>query len=140
MTTTELLKKQLDDVGYQVEQVLAGIDETTADLKLTAGAMSPRETAHHLLECCYAAQAHLDGVQHQWGSLAMPDGTFTDLMGTYRNKRDEVVANLTKDENNEDALKTGTEYIVLHEAYHVGQMAQLRLEKTEGWDAYSIYR
>lgn len=139
MTTTELLKKQLDDIGNQVEKVLAGVDESTADLKLTTEAMSPRETALHLLECCYAAQAHLDGVKHEWGSVAMPEGSFADLMSTYRARRQDVTAKLIEDANNDDALNTCSDYIVLHEAYHVGQMALFRLEKTEGWDPYSLY-
>lgn len=140
MTASKLLAFQLEDAGYQVEQVFNGIDESNADLMLVEGAMSPRETALHLLECCHAALAHLSGTEHKWGSLTMPEGGFSVVMDQYRAKRAEVVSLLTAPDAGDKAGKLGSEFIVLHEAYHVGQLALLRLQKTPGWDAYSIYR
>jgi len=39
----------------------------------------------------------------------------------------------------EEAAKASLDYVVIHDAYHVGQMALLRLEQEPGWDPYSLY-
>jgi hypothetical protein len=137
MTGQELIAYQLADSGYQLEQVFNGIDETTADDKVAPHAMSPRETVAHLIECCHAFNTQAQGVTYDWGSFQVEDKSWSHLMDVFRTKREESLRLAASDEDR--IHKLASAFLVLHETYHVGQMALLRLHKTEGWDPYSIY-
>jgi uncharacterized damage-inducible protein DinB len=138
MTASELLLHQLDDTGHQLQGVFNGIDESTADAKLVDGAMTPRETAAHLIECCYAFLTEADGGSFDWGSFQIEDQSWSHLMDTFAAKRKEVVDRVANGDDR--TLKLASAYVVLHETYHVGQMAQMRISKTADWDPYSIYK
>lgn len=138
MTAHELIAYQMADCGYQLEKVFHGIDDSTADLKAGAHAMSPRETAAHLIECCQALLVEADGATYDWGSMQIEDQSWTNLMNTLTAKRKDVADKVAAGEDR--ALKLASAFMVIHEPYHIGQMAQMRIQHTEGWDPYSIYR
>ncbi|MEQ1822566.1 MAG: hypothetical protein ABL949_08650 [Fimbriimonadaceae bacterium] len=136
MTASELVLKKLADSGFQVNAVLDGISELQADAKILDFAMSPRETLVHLSECCVAFNETCQGIDHNWGTYTSSAATLADLKTEFDALRTEVVSRVADDEK---VLKAASGFIVLHEAYHVGQLALLRLHLDSEWNAYSIY-
>jgi uncharacterized damage-inducible protein DinB len=136
MTASELVLSQLADSGFQVNAVLDGITEEQADAKTLDFALSARETLVHLSECCVAFIESCQGINHNWGTYTSSAPTLGDLKTEFDNLRSDVVSRISDDEK---VLKDASAYVILHEAYHVGQLAQLRLHLNPEWNAYSIY-
>lgn len=138
MTINEFLKYQLEDSGHQLQAVFADFPEGQWDAKITDEAMSAAETAFHLCECYTAFLAHADGKEHSWGTYDLDDKSPANLVGTMFSLRARSIEALEKSQS-EQTAKDATAYIILHDAYHVGQMCTLRL-KLGNFDAYSIYQ
>jgi uncharacterized damage-inducible protein DinB len=138
MTAAELLSHQLDDLGKQLTAVLAGLSPDQQDHKLHENGFSPRETLEHLAECYQAFSTSITGGKHQWGSFSTEDKSWANLERVWadlRAKALDMIGGLTDPEH----LKAASEFLVLHDAYHVGQLAAGRLQAEPGWDPYSIY-
>lgn len=136
MTASELIKHQLADSGYQVNAVLAELTEEDADQKALGYAMTARETLVHLSECCVAFNESCEGIDHNWGTYSSSATSLDALKAEFLALREEAVSRVSEDEK---TLKAASAYIVLHETYHVGQLAHLRLYLSPDWNAYSIY-
>lgn len=135
MEAKELLRHQISDAGYQLNKVFEGVD-SSLDFKLTPASMSPRETAIHLAECYTAALAEANGGKHEWGTYKPKSDDFQAIwaeMQELRAKASAAMMEATGQETHANA------FIVAHDYYHVGQMAQLRLQREPSWDPYSIY-
>lgn len=138
MNAQELLEAQLKDIFGQVSAVYKDISESSMDHKSCPSAMTPREMLEHLCECCVAVSTHASGEKYSWGSYSAPDKTTKGLWNEYAGLRAKAV---------QDALGLGTDeglnlasnYLVLHEPYHVGQVVTSRLESEPTWDADSMY-
>ena len=138
MDAKELLRFQLDDAGNQVAKTLEGLDGIKWDTKMREDVMSPKEVVAHLTECYIAARKHADGEKHEWGSyLPETEDAAALVDGMWAERRAACDALLSK--GDEDSMKAATSYIVLHDAYHAGQLAALRMQLTPDWDPYSIY-
>jgi len=138
MDTRDLLKYQLDAIAHQVDKVLEGLEEDKWDGKVREDCMSPRETVIHLTECYIAAKRDLAGEKHEWGSYVAESEDISELLSKMRSERDSVRDALL----NSDSEKSGevaTQYVMLHDAYHVGQLATYRIGADADWDAYAIY-
>ena len=137
MDTKDLIKYQVEASGKQVDRVLDGLAEdkwsTTA-----GGCMSPSETVVHLTECYVAAQTHLSGGTHEWGSYKAEEEAPAELAAKMRSERTKAWDALLGSDA-ADVGETATQYLLLHDAYHVGQLATLRMGVDPEWDAYSIY-
>jgi hypothetical protein len=138
MDLKEVLKYQLESAGHQVDKVLEGLKEDQWDAKLRDDCMSPKEVVAHLTECYVAAQKDMVGQQHEWGSYMPADEAPPALLAEMREARQRAWDDLIKS-GDEKAVKAATQFIVLHDAYHVGQLATLRLGLDPQWDAYAIY-
>lgn len=138
MNASELLDHALKSSGFQVTRVFEGIPESLQDAKLGPEAMSPRETLIHLTECYHAVQAALEDKPYEWGSYAPPSQEWAALVATFVSCREQAAA-ATLASGNPSAPKVAMDYMVQHDAYHVGQIAQLRIHQEPGWNAYSIY-
>ncbi|MCW5936034.1 MAG: hypothetical protein KIT11_01840 [Fimbriimonadaceae bacterium] len=136
MTARELMTDLLEETGYQVEKVFEGLEEAQKDAKAVPSALSPMETLHHLAEAYVAFLAHVEGRKHEWGSLEPTGSTLAERLDCWRTTRAKAVEAAASDE--EHVLMDAKEYLVLHDTYHVGQMATLRVA-LGGWDPYSIY-
>ena len=136
MTASELIKHQLADSGYQVNAVLADLTEAEADQKNVGNAMSARETLVHLSECCVAFNESCEGIDHNWGTYGSSAPSLDALKAEFLALRDEAMSRVSDDEK---VLKAASAYLVLHETYHVGQLAHLRIHLNPEWNAYSIY-
>jgi hypothetical protein len=138
MTTLDLLQKQIDGVGLQISAVFNGLDDSQADIKAAPHMMSPRETSIHLAECYEASEKAARGEEHSWGTY-QPAGTgLTELVAEMKSKREAAVQAISGAEPDK-AVHAATDYIILHDAYHVGQMCANRLAVDPEWNAYSIY-
>ena len=137
MDTKDLIRYQIEASAKQVDKVLEGLADDKWGVK-TGGCMSASETVVHLTECYVAAQTQLSGGSHEWGSYKAAEETPAELATKMRSERSKAwEAVLAADDD--EAGKTATEYLVLHDAYHVGQLATLRMGFDPEWDAYSIY-
>lgn len=137
MTAPELMQHQIDNLGFQLEQCFAGWNPNHLDDTLTEGGMSARTTLAHLAECCVAASTEAAGGKHEWGSYTLPDPTWDAAQAEWRSQRAAAAALLCKDD--EACLKHAHDFLVSHDAYHVGQLCQLRLKVEPEWNAYAIY-
>lgn len=128
---------QIEEVGYQLERVIAGIEGDQWDAKLCDDGMSPRETVAHLADCYSAVQVVGNGEEYAWGSYVVPEDPDEAVLDMLRQRAAATKCVLGMDPDK--MATTATAYIVLHDAYHVGQLAELRLS-FGGWEPYSIYR
>lgn len=139
MVTTDAMRYQLEATAYQLDNVLEGLEGDQWDAKVREDLMSPREVVGHLIECYIAAQKHATGEKHDWGSYLPPSDDAEELVTEMRSERAKACEALLA-KGDDDSLRAATDYIVLHDAYHVGQLAALRLGLDPDWDPYSIYK
>ena len=138
MTTQEFLQVQLKDVGNQVQAVFRDLPADKWDEQATPQSMSARDTLHHLAECCQAFLTSAEGGEHNWGAWSVEDTSSSNLMSVYTDLRDKCIATVGST-NDPVVLKHASDFLALHEAYHVGQMVTLRLIINSDFDPYSIY-
>jgi hypothetical protein len=134
MTAKELLQSQMDAAGFGLEKAFEGLTDQAWDQTL-GGMLSPRATLYHLCEVYTALMIKLDGGQFRWGTFQAPEG---DPLTVFRDIRAQAVAKVL-DSDSDAALATASDFITMHDNYHIGQLAGLRLSLEEGWNPYSIY-
>jgi uncharacterized damage-inducible protein DinB len=138
MTVHDFAKDAMASSGRQLDQVLAGMKEEHADTKVGGISQSPRETLEHLTDCYVNTVKAAEGKQPEWGTFSAAGKTWNELQKCFEASRAEAVAKILaapEDKVGELALN----YVILHDAYHVGQLALIRIQTDPGWDAYSIY-
>lgn len=138
MNASELLDHALKASGFQAAKVFEAMPESLYDAKLGPEAMSPRETLAHLTECYHAVLAALDDKPYEWGSYVPPSTAWPDMVAVFTACRAQA-ASACLASANPAAPKVAMDYMVQHDCYHVGQIAQLRIHQEPGWNAYSIY-
>ena len=123
--------------GRQLDQVLAGLKEEHADTKIGVS-QSPREMLEHLTDCYMNTVKAAEGKEPEWGSFSAAGKSWADLQKACAESRAtavEIILGTPEDKVGELALN----YIIMHDTYHVGQLALVRLQTDPTWDAYSIY-
>ncbi|AIE87212.1 DinB family protein [Fimbriimonas ginsengisoli] len=139
MTAEELVQSRIDEAGFQLAKAFEGATEEQLNDKPVSSMMSIREQAEHLCECYVAAEKLSRGESHDWGSYAAPSGSWEDLAAQFWALRDKAAkALITAD--TDTTLAEACAFLVEHDAYHVGQIAAIRIAQNAGWNAYSIYR
>lgn len=139
MDAIGLLRIAIDQSGNQIRQTYRGLNPCHADASLAPGAMTFLQTLDHLSECCLALSRSVDGEAHAWGSFRSEAEGLEGKMAEFWALREEGVAKALA-EGSESALRHALDFIALHEAYHVGQLALLRSRLEPDWDFYAIYR
>ncbi|HEY3781816.1 MAG TPA: hypothetical protein VGL56_12085 [Fimbriimonadaceae bacterium] len=137
MTAQELLAFEIENIGGQLRGAFAGLPDSLQDDKVCEGGMSPREMLEHLSEAYEATIASSKGEEYEWGTFTVDDKSWDNLISVFWDRREKATEAVLVDD--ETKLKAGFDYIVAHDAYHVGQLAALRVGKEPGWDFYSIY-
>ncbi len=138
MTARELIEKQLEESGYQFNACLKDLTEENFEAKPVAAMMSLKEIVEHCMEACQAVITGVAGGKHDWGTFQTPALPMTQLIEHFNILRGQAVsAGLSKFDDGAHWL---SDYLVLHETYHVGQMVAIRLTLDESWNFYSIYR
>lgn len=116
-----------------------GLSESAWDARVSPSSMSPREQIGHLSECYHAAMEMMAGREYAWGSWTTSESTSTGLMAQWQQMRDHAVGEALREDATPKARQSAIDYIVLHDAYHVGQLVLIRIETDPGFDPYSIY-
>lgn len=139
MTGQELLIFQIQTTANQVERAIDGLSDSDMEHKVSGQCMDIGSILEHLCECRVAFLAESAGNKHNWGTYQAPDRSLAGLRNTFRDLTDKAVE-LVKSEDSEDVLKHGSDFVVLHDAYHVGQLCATRLTFDRAFDPYSIYK
>lgn len=137
MSVQDFLKTQLDDSGKQINAVFENFPADKWQEKVTAESMSAAETANHLADCYNAFLTSAAGGKHEWGSTKIEDQSPEGLIQAMSDLR----AKCAEQAINSDDPKVhhmASEYVCLHDTYHVGQMVTLRM-KLGDFDPYRIY-
>jgi hypothetical protein len=138
MDAPEMMRRQLDDAGFQLSKALEGMNEQQLDHKIAPGAMSPREQLAHLGEAYQALITHCAGGKHKWGSFDAGDRAIEALSKRIWDLRKQAVDAALAHADDEH-LKLAHEYVLAHDYYHVGQICASRLDTDPSWNVYSIY-
>lgn len=109
------------------------------DAHLDPSAMSPREILEHLCECYVAYSAYAQGEKHDWGSYAAEDKGTGPLMSKCLELRASAIEKGLASES-EGIRNASMDFIALHDCYHVGQVASLRIAKEPDWNSHSLYQ
>ncbi len=139
MTANEMVQYEIKHIAGQLRAVSEGMPEAGQDFSFTKEGMTPRQMLEHLCEAYDAVPDVAAGRNHEWGKFEAPDKSWAGLKKTLwdlRRKATEAV----KDANNDKLAETAHDYIVVHDAYHVGQMALIRMHVDPDWDPHSIYK
>lgn len=115
-----------------------GMASSSWDHRNSPGAMSPREAAEHLCECYTAFNTTAAGGKHEWGSFQLVDKSEANLIATMNTIRCQAVATAVGADD-ENLHREATEYLLTHDAYHVGQLCASRLDSDPNWNASAIY-
>ncbi len=138
MQTIEILNIQMKDAGLQLERVYEGVGEDHADFQAHAAMMTPRQIACHLADCYIAMQKKAKGEEPEWGSYKAPGTSLNDALRGMKAEREEAVESIAKVDE-ELQIHLATDFLILHDAYHVGQMCTIRLAIDPKWNYFSIY-
>jgi len=138
MTVKELLQSQIANAGYQLQKVSEGLTPEQAELKPHAGMMSFREQLSHLSEAYVATSKELRGEKHDWGTYHV-EGGWDAVLADFQQTRATAAADVLSADD-ATAAKIGSDFMVGHDYYHVGQLASVRLAIDPSWNSYSIYR
>lgn len=134
----DILQKTLAYSGYQLFGVLDGFPESAMDQKILPSAMTPRETLEHLCDVYASYIALTEGKPYKHGSFHAPDPSTPALVALLRSMREQAVQKALNATHGKP-LSAGVDYIALHDAYHIGQLALMRMTADPTWDPYSIY-
>lgn len=140
MTAKELLRYQLDDAKFQLEQILAGLDGSHVDGKPINTGMSMRETLVHLAEAYTATIKEAAGEKHEWGQFELPHESWADLVAQVFALRDKAVEAALGLEDEAKSVNQVHHFLIAHDFYHVGQLASIRIATDANWNPYAIYR
>ncbi len=134
----DTLRMALEYSGYQLFGVIEGFPETAMDVSLTPSGMTPRQTLEHLCDVYASYIALAEGTPYEYGSFRAPDTSTPALVALVKSMRDQAVQKALGASEGKP-LSAGIDYIALHDAYHVGQLALMRMSADPTWDPYSIY-
>jgi hypothetical protein len=138
METLELARKAMELPAHQLDKVLEDFPKEHYDTKLCPEAMSPREMLEHLCECYVNAIPYADGIEPDWGAYKIVDKSWDHLLLLLNEKREAAIHKALTLEG-EKLVSIALGFLSVHDAYHVGQLAQLRIHVQPDWNAYSIY-
>jgi len=138
MTANQMVQREIVNIGGQLRAVSEGMPDAGQDFKFTAEAMTPRQMIEHLCEAYTAVLNIASGREHRWGEYQAEDKDYGKLLLTMWDLRRQAAA-AVKDDSSDKLAETGYDYIVAHDAYHVGQMALVRMHVDPAWDPHSIY-
>ncbi len=139
MTAQELIQYQIQTGHRQVRNSVKGLDDAALQNKLTLGSMSIASMLEHLCECRVAFIAESSGEKHNWGNYSAPDSSAAGLLGELSRLTEHVIGLVQADPSDEN-MHHATDFVALHDAYHVGQICACRMTFDPEFDPYSIYQ
>lgn len=122
-----------------MDKCVEGWNPSAFDEKLTPETMSLRIALIHLAEVYVAVQKQCRGEEHEWGSYAPSSSAEGHLIQAFHEERRRAVEAILGLDDEEKAAHLALDFIILHDAYHVGQLCSLRLKIEPEWNMYVIY-
>jgi len=138
MNAQDLLARQLATSRYQLAKAFEGLEGDDWHRRSAPEAMSPYEMAVHLSECYTAATKEFYGEHHEWGSFVVENDDPSTVFAKMLELRDQAAETLLVADDDK-AHDLATDFVLLHDAYHIGQLATTRLQ-IGNWDPYSLYK
>jgi|CXWL01.1.fsa_nt_gi hypothetical protein len=138
MQTIETLNTQMAGAGFQLEKVFEGVEESHADFLAHPAMMTPRQVAVHLADCYVAMQKKARSEEPEWGSYQAPGSSLKDALAGMKAEREKAMGSISILDEKEQ-IHLATDFLILHDAYHVGQMCTIRLAIDPEWNYHSIY-
>lgn len=136
MDSYDLIRHQTDTSLKQLKACLKDLPNEAGSIKLTDQGMTIEDIIQHLGDCYTAILQGTDG--YDWGSFQSAKGELAEKSEEILGLRAKALDKLFADPDQIDYPKV-TDFIVLHDAYHVGQLVLCRLIAEPGWNHYSIY-
>lgn len=138
MTAKQTLLSQFDTMTKQLNAVIAGFPEQAANKTLEGISMTPVQMVEHLCDCIQAYKAP-DKSAYAWGSFKLADPSVTGALTTLNAER-ATVRTFIESATDEKTLAHAFDYLMAHDAYHVGQLAACRMASDPDWDNMSLYQ
>ena len=139
MSAPAFLIHSLDSAAKQVHAVFTGINGDLWNHQVVPEAMSPIQTATHLAHCYTAFLAEAAGEHWDWSKPfelgTSEPGEALNKMNSLRNEAIDVL----KSTSDEAVITKAVDFLLMHDCYHVGQMAIFRMNTDPSWDPYSLY-
>lgn len=132
------MEYEIENTGYQLFACFKDLPDDLLDAQVTEQGLTPRQTAGHLCESYLAMDAQNKGEKYAWGSFSSEGLDWAPLLAKTFELRAIAAAGACVDDD--DKLRAAHDYMVAHDAYHVGQLCQLRIKFQPDWESYSIYR
>ena len=129
----------IDDAGHQIKMCFEGLPAAQWDVALATGLMTPKQTLTHLYEVYQAFLTEAAGGKHDWGTYQVPAEVAENPQNFAWEKRSEV-RKLVEADPSEKNCHLAMDFIVLHDAYHVGQICAQRVANDPDFNPYSIYK
>ena len=139
MDGKSLLDSSISGAGTQLTRTLAGLTDEALDFRAHPSAMSLREQLVHLSECYLAMEAEVKGQEYDWGSYKSDLTTVNELVADLFARR-RVATDIALSNEEPAAMLTAVSFLVLHDAYHVGQLCLLRQAFDPEWSSFAIYQ
>jgi hypothetical protein len=114
------------------------MDEAALGTKPTERGMSPMEALAHLAEVYQFVITVSQGGEHEWGTYTPPDTSLEGMLQSMQALRAKAVS-LCLSREDFNLQRMATDYILLHDSYHVGQLSLVRMATDPTWDTYAIY-
>ncbi|MCC6686573.1 MAG: DinB family protein [Fimbriimonadaceae bacterium] len=139
MSAPEFLISGLNAAAKQINAVFSNIAADHWDRRATSEAMTPLESIRHLAHCYTAFMSEARGQSWDWRApfdlgVTEPE----DILAKANELRAQAV-DMVKSSTDETIYEKAINYILLHDAYHVGQMALFRMQTDPTWDPHSLY-
>jgi uncharacterized damage-inducible protein DinB len=137
MYLPQLVLSQLHQNEKMLGRVFDGLEDEELDFRPVPTAFSFREHVTHLCAACEALIALREGRHFDWDTFEAKGTTLQEMLSQFRSLRLKAIP-LVEDITPE-AAELLTDYLVLHEAYHVGQLSLTRHCLHPEWDSLSLY-
>jgi len=126
-----MLRQQCEYVGRQLLAAQRGMKDTNLDARPIPTGMTVRETMIHLCDVYRYVIEKVAGGDPKWDQY-----TGSGSPEEFGRLRDEAIE---ASFSTSDPFEWITDYIIVHDAYHVGQLCCIRKACEPEWDSHSIY-
>ena len=138
MDAIHLMNQQLSIIEKQLVKVTAGVAEEWLDAKPISNMFTVRESLKHLADVYGVSLVVADGGTPEFGKFEFSGADWESQVNETFTLRTAAVQKFLSDPT-ESSLEKLTDYVLLHDAYHVGQLVAIRGALDPSWNSYSIY-
>jgi hypothetical protein len=138
MNTKALILGQFDTMRKQLEAVLEGFPEDAVGRRFPTINLTPLEAVEHLCDT-YSAYLSVDRRSYRWGSYRLSNSDWESVLTEFWSVRGQA-REAVRSSNDDAFVALAFDYVMAHDAYHVGQLAACRMACDPEWDPESLYK